>query len=58
MHVTQTNWQIDKKMNIKKKEIYNTNTVVNAGPPDTEDLYYLLDMRYVGCHLKGLIVAS
>ena len=44
MHVTQTNWQIDKKMNIKKKEIYNTNTVVNAGPPDTEDLCYLLDM--------------
>ena len=41
----------------KRKKSKNTNTVVNAGPPDTEYLYYPLDVE--GATLKGsLLLAS
>ena len=32
------------------------NTVVNAGPPDTEYLYYILDVE--GVTLKGLLLPA
>ena len=41
----------------KRKKSKNTNTVVNAGPPDTEYLYYPLDVE--GDTLKdSLLLAS
>ena len=45
--MTQTN-----KWKQKRKKSKNTNTVVNAGPTDTEYLYYPLDVE--GVTLKGL----
>ena len=50
--MTQTN-----KWTQKGKKSKNTNNVVNAGPPDTEYLYYPLDVE--GATLKGsLLLAS
>ena len=40
-----------KKTNLKK-----SNTVVNAGPPDTGYLYYLLDVE--GVTLKGSLLPA
>ena len=40
--MTQTN-----KWTQKRKKSKNTNTVVNAGPPDTEYLYHPLDVEGV-----------
>ena len=39
-----------------KKKIWNTNTAVNAGTPDTEHLYYPLDVE--GVTLKGLLLPA
>ena len=44
--MTQTN-----KWTQKRKKSKNTNTVVNAGPRDTEYLYYLLNVE--GVTIKG-----
>ena len=41
----------DKQMDTKKKKIWKTNPVVNADLPDTEYLYYPLDVE--GVTLKG-----
>ena len=43
-------------MDTKKKKILNTNTFVNADPPDTEYLYYPLDVE--GVTLKGSLLAA
>ena len=43
----QTDWHIDKLMNT---------TVVNAGPPDTEYLYYPLDVE--GVTLKSSLLPA
>ena len=40
----------------KEKKIQNTNTVVDAGPPDTEYLYYPLDVESVT--LKGSLLPA
>ena len=40
----------------KRKKTETTNTVVNAGPPDTECLYYLLDVE--GVTLKGSLLPA
>ena len=40
----------------KRKKSKNTNTVVNVGPPDTEYLYYLLDVE--GVTLKGSLLPA
>ena len=49
--MTQTN-----KWTQKGKKSKNTNTVVNAGPPDTEYLYYPLDVE--GVTLKGSLLPA
>ena len=43
-------------MDTKLKKIWKTNTVVNAGPPDTEYLYYPLDVE--GVTLKGSLLPA
>ena len=54
---TQNGWHIDKQMDTKKKKkIQNTNTVVDAGPPDTEYLYYPLDVK--GVTVKGSLLPA
>ena len=40
----------------KRKKSKNSNTVVNAGPPDTEYLYYPLDVE--GVTLKGPLLPA
>ena len=40
----------------KRKKSKNTNTVVNAGPPDTEYLYYPLDVE--GVTLKSSLLPA
>ena len=49
--MTQTN-----KWTQKRKKSKNTNTVVNAGPPDTEYLYYPLDVE--GVTLKSSLLPA
>ena len=49
--MTQTN-----KWTQKRKKSKNTNTVGNVGPPDTEYLYYLLDVQ--GVTLKGSLLPA
>ena len=41
---TQTDWHIDKQMDTKEKENIKNTNIVNAGPSDTEYLYYPLDV--------------
>ena len=41
-------------MDTKKKKIYKTNIVVNAGPPDTGYLYYTADVE--GTTLKDSLL--
>ena len=45
-----------KKWKQKRKKSKNTNTVVNAGPADTEYLYYPLDVE--GVTLKGSLLPA
>ena len=49
--MTQTN-----KWKQKRKKSKNTNTVVNAGPTDTEYLYYPVDVE--GVTLKGSLLPA
>ena len=44
-------------MDTKKKQIWKTNIVANAGPPDTEYLYYPLDTECVTLK-RSLLPAS
>ena len=44
------------KQTQKGKKSQKTNTVVNAGPPDTEYLYYPLDVD--GVTLKGSLLPA
>ena len=55
MH-SHTGWHIDKLMDTKKKTNLKTNTVVNAGAPDTKYLYCPLDVE--GVTLKGSLLPA
>ena len=50
---TQTDRQTDGN---KIEKNLKTNTVVNAGPPDTEYVYYILDVE--GVTIKGLLLPA
>ena len=52
----QTNKRRQTNGHKKGKKSKNTNTVVNAGPPDTEYLYYPLDVE--GVTLKGSLLPA
>ena len=43
-------------MHTKREKIQKPNTVVNAGPPETEYLYYALDVE--GVTLKGSLLPA
>ena len=53
---TQTDWHKGKQMNTKKNLKRPTLPVVNARPPDTEYLYYPLDVE--GVTLKGSLLPA
>ena len=52
----QTNWHRQTNGHKKKKKKYKANTVVNSVPPDTEFLYYPLNVE--GIILKGSAFSS
>ena len=53
---TWTEWHREINRYKKEKKSKNTNTVVNAALPDTEYLYYPLDVE--GFTLKGLFLPA